>query len=124
MEEPTTPKHQRVRLLQLDLNLGRTPSQPTSHYSSSTNITEAKTKLKTILAPRVSYSDPNIVNVLIKPNEISERCVQTVKEAILKDQVIVEFLTAVRDETVELETHLYTPLVRRTWQSHTRILTS
>ena len=63
----------------------------------------------------MSYNDPNIVNVLIRPDEINDRCVQTVKEAILKDQIIVEFLTAVRDETVELETHMYTPLVRRTW---------
>ena len=115
MEEPTTPKHQRVTHLQLDSTFGRTPSQPTSHYCSSTNITEAKTNLKTVLAPRVSYHDPNIVDVLIKPNEISDKFVETVKKSILKDQVIVDFLAAVRDETVALEIHMYRPLVRRTW---------
>ena len=115
MEEPTTPKHQRVTVLQLDSSLGRTPSQPTSHYGFSTNIAEAKTNLKTVLASRVSYNDSNIVDVLIKPDKISDEFVQTVKEAILKDQVIVEFLVAVRDQTVALESHMYTPLVRRMW---------
>ena len=115
MEDPTTPKHQRVTDLQLDSTLCRTPSHPASHYCSSTNIADAKTNLKTILAPRVSYNDPDIVDVLIKPNEISDKFVQTVKKGILKDQVIMEFLAAVRDETVALEIHMYRPLVRRTW---------
>ena len=118
MEEPTTPKHQRVTSIQLDSNLGRTPSQPTSHYYSSTKITEAKANLKTILATRVSYNDPNIVDVLIKPNAVSNEFVQTVMEDISKDQVISEFLIAVRDQTVSLESQMYTPLVRRARYSH------
>src|SRR6266404_2656620 len=113
MEVPTTPKHPRVTTIQLDSDLGRTPSQPTSHYSSSTKITEAKANLKTILAPRVSYNDPNIVDVLIKPNEVSNNLVQAVMNDILEDQVIQDFLIAVRDQTVSLESQMYTPLVRR-----------
>ena len=77
MAEPTTPKHQRATSIQLlDSNLGRTPSQPTSHYYSSTKIIDAKANLKTILATRVSYNDPDIVDVLVKPNEVSDEFVQ------------------------------------------------
>jgi hypothetical protein len=111
MEGPSTPKHARVISLQHDSDLGRTPSYPTSHYSSSTNINDAKTNLKTILATRVSFNDPNIVDVLIKPDEVSDEFVKTVKDYILEDQVIVDFLTAVRAQTVQLERDMYKPLV-------------
>jgi len=118
MEEPTTPKYPRLTSIQLDSNLGRTPSQPTSHYSSSTKITEAKTNLKTILATRVSYNDPNIVDVLIKPNEVSNKFVQTVMKAISEDQHITKFLIALRDQTVRSESKMYRPLVRRVRDSY------
>ena len=111
MEEPTTPKHSRVASIQLDSDLGRTPSQPTSHYHSSTKITEAKANLKTVLATRVSYNDPNIVDVLIKPNDVGKKFVQSVMKSISKDPIITDFLTALRDKTVSLESEMYTPLV-------------
>ncbi len=95
MEVPTTPKHPRVTTIQLDSDLGRTPSQPTSHCFSSTKITEAKANLKTILAPRVSYNDPNIVD-LIKPNEVSSNFVQAVMKDILEDQVVQDLPSASR----------------------------
>src|SRR6266404_1385468 len=119
MEEPTTPKLPRVTTIQLDSDLGCTPSQPSSHYSS-TNITEATANLKTLLAPCVSYNDPNIVVVLIKPNEVSNTFVQAVMKDILEDQVIQDFLIAVRDQTVGLESQMYTPLVRRALYSDCR----
>jgi len=118
MAEPTTPPHPRIASIQLDSSLGRTPSQPTSHYYSSTKITEAKANLKTVLATRVSYNDPNIVDVLIKPNEVSQNFVQNVMKVISEDQVIQEFLVAVRNKTVRVETEMYEPLVRRVWYSH------
>ena len=117
MEEPTTPKHSRVTSIQLDSDLRRTPSQPTSHYCSSTKITEAKANLKTILATRVSYNDPNIVDVLIKPNDVSKKFVQTVMKSISKDTIITNFLTALRDKTITLESQMYTPLVCCAWDS-------
>ena len=111
MEEPTTPKHSCVTSIQLDSDLGRTPSQPTSHYQSSTKITEAKANLKTILATRISYNDPNIVDNLIKPNDASKRFVRTVMKSISEDPVITAFLTALDDKTIRLESEMYTPLV-------------
>ena len=112
MAEPTTPQHQRVTSLQLDSNVGRTPSQPTSHYSSSTRISDAKANLKTILATRISYNDPNIVDILIKPNKVDNEFVQTLMGCITTDPVITRFLDAVRDQTVSLENQMYKPLVR------------
>jgi hypothetical protein len=102
MAEPTTPKHPRVTSIQHDSNVGRTPSQPTSHYLSSTKITEAKVIFKTVFATRVSYNDPNIVDILIKPHEIGDRFVQTVIQVI---KVIVDFLTTVRKQIVR---HVHT----------------
>jgi len=66
-----TPKHPRLTCIQHDSDIGRTPSYPMSHYSSSTNMGDAKANLKTILATRVSFNDPNIVNVLVKLDEAS-----------------------------------------------------
>jgi len=97
---------------------GRTPSQPTSRYQSSTNITEAKANLKAILATRVSHNDPNLVDVLIKPNEVSDQFVETVMKGIQKDRVVMDFLAAVRDRTVNLESQMYKPLVRGTCSPH------
>jgi hypothetical protein len=111
MEGPSTSKHPRITSLQHDSDLRRTPSYQTSHYSSSTNIDDAKTNLKTILATRVSFNDPNIVDVLIKPDEVSDEFVKTVKDYILEDQVIVDFLTAIRTQTVQFERDMYKPLV-------------
>jgi hypothetical protein len=111
MEGSSTPKHPRVTSIQHDSDLRRTPSYSTSHYSSSTNISDAKDNLKTILATRVSFNDPNIVDVLIKPDEVSDHFVKTVKDYILEDQVIVDFLTAVRSQTVQLERDMYKSLV-------------
>jgi hypothetical protein len=113
MEGPSTPKHPRLTSIQHDSDLRRTPSYSTSHYSSSTNFSDAKANLKTILATRVSFNDPNIVDVLIKPDEVDDRSVQSMKDYILNDQVIMDFLTAVRYQTVQLESDMYKPLVRR-----------
>jgi hypothetical protein len=55
--------------------------------SPPTKITEAKANLKTILATRVSYNDPNIVDVLIKPNDVSKAFVKTVMKSISEDQL-------------------------------------
>jgi len=109
MEGPTAPKHPRLSSIQHDSDLGRTPGQPTSHYSSSTNIAEAKANLKTILATRVSCNDPNIIDVLIKPGEVGAEFVQIPFKR-------PNFLTTVRNQTVqlELERNMYKPLVRRT----------
>jgi len=84
--------------IQLHSDLGRTPSQPTFHNSSSTNTAEAKANLKAILTARVSFGDPNIVDVLIKPDEDSNQFVQSVTDYISKDQdqVIMVFLIADR----------------------------
>ena len=118
MEEPTTPQHQRVTSLQLDLNVGCTPSQPTSHYSSSTKIADAKANLKTILATCVSYNDPNIVNILIKPNKVNNEFVQTLMGCITTNPVIMEFLDAIRNQTIRFESQMYKPLVCRARYSH------
>jgi len=88
MEGPHTPKNPRLTSIQLDSELGRTPSYPTTHYTSSTNIADAKTNLKTTLATRVSFNDPNIVDVLIKPDEVGDDFVKNIKDDILKDRDI------------------------------------
>ena len=113
MEAPTMPKHPRLTDIQHVSDPRRTPSYPTSHYASSTNIADAKANLKTILATRVSFNDPNIVDVLIKPNEVSDDFVKTVKDHISKDKVIMAFLSAVRSKTVQYESEMYKPLVGR-----------
>ena len=93
--------------------MGRTPSYPTTDYTSSTSITNAKTNLKTTLATRVSFNDPNIVDVLIKPDEVSHELVKNIKDNVLKDRNILNFLTAVRDQRFQYESDMYKPLVRR-----------
>ena len=113
MEPPTTPKHPRVTSIQHDSDVGRTPSYPSSHFTSSTKIGDAKTNLKTILATRVSFNDPNIVDVLIKPDEVSADIVKALQDDISKHQVITQFLADVTREVIPLESHMYTPLVRR-----------
>jgi len=113
MEGPSTPKHPRLTSIQHESDLGRTPSHPTSHYTSTTNINDAKSNLKTILATRVSFNDPNIVDVLVKPDEVSDDLVKNIKDYISKDQEIMDFLTAVHSQTVQFESEMYNPLVRR-----------
>ena len=113
MEGPSTPKHPRLTSIQHDMVVGRTPSYPTSHYTSSTNICDAKANLKTILATRVSFNDKNIVGVLIKPDEVSDDLVKNIKNSISKNQDITDFLTAVRQQTVQFESEMYKPLVCR-----------
>ena len=113
MEPPTTPKHPRVTSIQHDSDVGRTPSHPSSHYTSSTKIGDAKTNLKTILATRVSCNDPNIVDVLVKPDEVSADIVSALQDYISKHQVITKFLDDVTREVIPFESHMYTPLVRR-----------
>ena len=71
MGEPSTSKYPLTTSIQHHSDLGRTPSYLASHYSS-TNISDAKANLKTILATRVSFNDPNIIDVLIKPDEASD----------------------------------------------------
>ena len=113
MEAPTTPKHPRLTDIQHHSDVGRTPSYPTAHYSSSTNIADAKANLKTVLATRISFKDPNIVDVLIKPAEVSDDFVKKVKNYISKDDVIMAFLFAVRSKTAPQESDMYKPLVGR-----------
>jgi len=113
VEGPSTPKHPRVLSIQHDAVVGRTPSFPTPHYVSSTNINDAKTNLKAILATRVSYNDPNIVNVLVKPDQVSNKLVKTIEDHILGYQVTKDFLDAVDGQTVQFESEMYSPLVRR-----------
>ena len=100
MEGPSTPNHPCVLSIQHNSDLGRTSSYPTPHYCSSTDITDAKTNLKAILATRFSFNDPNIVDVLIKPDEVSDNLVKTIKDRILEVQVIKDFLKAVRSQTI------------------------
>ena len=92
--------------------MGRTSSYPTFYYSSSTNISDAKSNLKTILANRVSFNDPNIVDVLIKPDEVNDHFVKSMKDYISKDEAIMDFLTHVRCQAV-LESEMHKPLVGR-----------
>jgi hypothetical protein len=99
-------------------DLGRIPSQPTTQYSSSTIITEAKENIKTILATCVSFNNPNIVNVLIKPDEVNDHSVKTMEYYISKDQVIMDSLNDVHYQTVQLERDMYEPLVRRNCYSY------
>jgi hypothetical protein len=115
MERSIAPQHRRVTSIQHYSNSRRTPSLPSSaHYCSSTKIADAKANLKTVLAIRASYKDPNVVDILIKPNKISKKFVETVKKAILGNQDISEFLGAVRDQKVMFERDMYMPLVRQT----------
>ena len=82
--------------------------------STSTDVNDAKADLKIILATRVSFNDPNILDVLIKPDEVSDDLVKNIKDYISKDQDILDFLSAVRYQTVEfIESDMYEPLVRR-----------
>ena len=113
MEAPTAPKHPPLTSIQHNSDSGRTSSYPTSQYSSSTNTTDAQSNLKTILATRVSFNDPNIVDLLIKPNEVSDDFVKNVKDHISKDEVIMAFLSAVRSKAVQNESEMYKPLVGR-----------
>ena len=118
MEPLTTPtlEHPRLTSTQHGSDPGparRTPSCPTSHYPSSTNIADAKENLEAILATRVSFNDPSIVGVLIKPDEVSDDFVKNVNDHISKDEVITDSLTAVHSKAVELESKMYKPLVSR-----------
>ena len=113
MDPPTTPKHPRVTSIQHDSDGGRTPSHPSSHYTSSTNINDAKTNLKTILATRVSFNDPNIVDVLVKPDEVSANIVKALQDYISKNEVITGFLDDAAREVIPRESDMYKPLVRR-----------
>ena len=113
MDAPSTPKHRRVSSIQNESDLCRTPSYQTSHYTSSTNIADAKANLKTILATRVSFNDRNIVNVLVKPDEVSSPLVKSLRAHIMENQVIKNFLDNVRDKEIQFESQMYEPLVRR-----------
>ena len=91
----------------------RTPSYQTSHYTSSTNIADAKANLKTVLATRVSFNDPNIVDVLVNPDEVSAPLVKALRTRIMENKVIKGFLTRVSQKKIKLESDMYEPLVRR-----------
>ena len=112
MGEPSTPRHPRVTSIQHDSKLGRTPSYPASFYPSSANTSDTR-NLKTILATRVSFNDPNIVDVLIKPDEVSDRFVRTMKDHISNNQVIMDFLTNARRQAFQSDSDMYKPLVGR-----------
>ena len=112
MEGPSTPKNPRITSIQRESDLGRTPSYPTSHYTSSTKIADAKANLKTILATRVSFNDQNIVDVLVKPAKVSDPLVKALQDDISNNDVIMKFLDDVRDKKVKFEKDMYEPLVR------------
>ena len=112
MGEPSKPRHPRITSIQHDSKLGRTPSYLASIYPSSANISDTK-NLKTILATRVSFNDPNIVDVLIKPDEVSDHFVKTMKDYISNNQVIMDFLTNARRQAFEFDSDMYKPLVGR-----------
>ena len=113
MEGSATPKHSRLTSILHDFDLGSTPSNPMTHYSSSTSIDDAKANLKTILATRVSFNDPNIVDVLTRPDEVGTHIVKALQDDMLKNEVITDFLTDVRHNAIEFEIDMYEPLVRR-----------
>ena len=113
MDAPSAPKHQRVSTIQLESDLCRTPSYPTSHYSSSTKIADAKANLKTILASRISFNDQDIVDVLVQPDEVSGPLVKALRAHIMGKPVIKNFLTKVRNKKIKYESQMYEPLVRR-----------
>jgi len=69
---------------------------------------------RTILANRVSYNDTKIVDVLVKPAEISDEFVQTVREYIDKNQEFKDFLMSSATRVFAREVDMYAPLVRRT----------
>ena len=94
----------------------RTPSYRTSHYTSSTNIADSKTNLKSILAARVSFNDRNIVNALVKPNEVSGALVKALHAQITENEMTQGFLTSVLEKKVEFEKDMYEPLVRRNYR--------
>ena len=108
-----TPKHPPFTTIH-DSDLGRAPSYPPFYDSSSTNISDAKSNLKTILANRVSFNDPNIVDVLIKPDEVNDHFVKYMKHYISKDEAIMGFLTHLRCQAV-LESEMHEPLVGRNY---------
>ena len=113
MGEPSTPKSPPLISIQYDSDLGRTPSHLASYYSSSTNISNVKANLKTILATLVSFNDRNIIDVLIKPDEISDHFVKTMKDYTSNDQVILAFLTHVRRQAFDFDGDMDKPLVGR-----------
>ena len=110
MGEPSTPKSSHLTSIQYDSDLGRTPSYLASYYSSSSNTSDAKANLETILATRVSFNDRNIINVLIKPDD---HFVKTMKDYISKGQVILAFLTHVRRQAFDFDSDRHKPLVGR-----------
>ena len=113
MEAPTASEYPRLTSIQHDSDLGRTSSYPISHYSTSTNITAAQANLKTILVTRVSFNDPNIVDVSIKLDDVNDHFVKFMKDYITKDQVIIDFLTHVRCQAFQFESEMYKPLAGR-----------
>ena len=113
MEPPTTPEHPPLTTIHHDSDLGHTPSNPSFDCSSSTNISDPRSDLKTILANRVSFNDPNIVDVLIKPDEVNDHFVKSMKDYISKDKYIMDFLTHLRCQAVLLESEMHEPLVGR-----------
>lgn len=94
-----------------DSDLGRAFSYTTSYYSSSTNISDSKSTLKTIIPTRVSFNDPDIVDLLIKPDGVGDHFVKSMKDYISKDRVIMDFLTQVRPQAFQFESEMYKPLV-------------
>ena len=109
------PKHPRVTSIQhhFPSGVGRAPSYATSHYSPSTSINDIESNLKAIIATGVSFNDPNIINVVVKPDEFSDDLVEALQDNILKDEVMMEFLTDVRCKAIEFESDMREPLVRQ-----------
>ena len=112
MEGPTTPKCPCVIPILHDFDLGRTPSYPTSHYSSSTHIDDAKADLRTILTTHVSFN-PNIVDMLVKPDEGGTHIVGALQDNMLTNEVIMDFFTDAHHKALVFEIDMYEPAVRR-----------
>ena len=112
MDGPSTPKNPRIISIQHESDVGRTPSYSTSHYTSSTKITDAKANLKIILANRVSFNDRNIVDALIKPAKVSDPLVKALRDHIMDNAVIKDFRAQLRHKEIDLEREMYEPLVR------------
>lgn len=111
MAEPTTPKPSRVTSIQLESNIGCTPSHPTSHFDSSTTIVEARENLVASLTSRMTFNDPNVIDVLIKPFKVNDNYVKKVVGNISKHKEFMKFFSSLRKQSISRESEMYKPLV-------------
>jgi hypothetical protein len=108
MAEPTTPKNSRVSFLE---SLGRIPSHPTSHFSSSTTVVEARENLVASLTSRMTFNDPKVVDVLVQPHKVDNVFVDKVVDNIAQHQGFTDFFSSLRERNISRESEMYKPLV-------------